>query len=103
MKTLRIFFDPSDLSFVYSSRCEKRKSGLLRELYSSDKKIKRQVEAFLLKAACGIRTGISNHGMRRMQMEKAHVKAVRLERQNWGWGVGDDMDDLLAEYGFAEK
>jgi len=34
--------------------------------------------------------------------------AERLERvwsegQNWGWGVGDDMGDLMAEYGFAEE
>jgi hypothetical protein len=32
----------------------------------------------------------------------------RLERgqhegYNWGWGVGDDMDNLMAEYGFAEE
>lgn len=28
---------------------------------------------------------------------------VRHEGHNWGWGVGDDMDDLMAEYGFPEK
>ena len=28
---------------------------------------------------------------------------VRSEGHNWGWGVGDDMDDLMAEYGFAEE
>ena len=31
------------------------------------------------------------------------LERVRREGHNWGWGVGDDMDDLMAEYGFAEK
>lgn len=30
-------------------------------------------------------------------------KRVQHEGRNWGWGVGDDMNDLMAEYGFAEK
>jgi hypothetical protein len=30
------------------------------------------------------------------------LERVRREGHNWGWGVGDDMDDLMAEYGFAE-
>jgi hypothetical protein len=31
------------------------------------------------------------------------LERVRREGRNWGWGVGDDMDDLMAEYGFAEE
>jgi hypothetical protein len=31
------------------------------------------------------------------------LERVRNEGHNWGWGVGDDMDDLMAEYGFAEE
>lgn len=31
------------------------------------------------------------------------LEHVRHEGHNWGWGVGDDMDDLMAEYGFAEE
>ncbi|WP_201765147.1 hypothetical protein [Acidithiobacillus caldus] len=31
------------------------------------------------------------------------LERVRHEGHNWGWGVGDDMDDLMAEYGFAEE
>jgi len=31
------------------------------------------------------------------------LERVRSEGHNWGWGVGDDMDDLMAEYGFAEE
>jgi hypothetical protein len=31
------------------------------------------------------------------------LERVRREGNNWGWGVGDDMDDLIAEYGFAEE
>lgn len=31
------------------------------------------------------------------------LEAVRNEGHNWGWGVGDDMDYLMAEYGFAKK
>jgi hypothetical protein len=30
------------------------------------------------------------------------IERVRREGHNWGWGVGDDMDDLMAEYGFAD-
>lgn len=30
----------------------------------------------------------------------ARLDAVRLTSHNFGYGVGDDMDDLLAEYGF---
>jgi hypothetical protein len=30
------------------------------------------------------------------------LKAVRHEGHNRGWGVDDDMDDLMAKYGFAE-
>jgi len=31
------------------------------------------------------------------------LERVRREGHNWGWGVGDDMDNLMAEYGFAEE
>lgn len=31
------------------------------------------------------------------------LECVRHEGHNWGWGVGDAMDDLMAEYGFAEE
>lgn len=30
------------------------------------------------------------------------LERVQREGHNWGWGVGDDMDDLMAEYGFDE-
>ena len=30
------------------------------------------------------------------------IERVRREGHNWGWGVGDDMDDLMAEYGFSD-
>ncbi|WP_430904771.1 hypothetical protein [Nitrosomonas sp. ANs5] len=31
------------------------------------------------------------------------LERIRCESRNWGWGVRDDMDDLMAEYGFAKK
>lgn len=31
------------------------------------------------------------------------LERVQREGHNWGWGVGDDMDDLMAEYGFGEE
>jgi hypothetical protein len=31
------------------------------------------------------------------------LERVRHKGHNWGWGVGDDMDDLMVEYGFAEE
>lgn len=31
------------------------------------------------------------------------LERVRREGHNWGWGAGDDMDDLMAEYGFAQE
>lgn len=31
------------------------------------------------------------------------IERVRNEGHNWGWGVGHDMDDLMAEYEFAEE
>lgn len=31
------------------------------------------------------------------------IERVRREGHNLGWAVGDDMDDLVAEYGFAEE
>jgi len=31
------------------------------------------------------------------------LERVRREGHNWGWGVGDDMGDLMAEYEFAEE
>jgi hypothetical protein len=31
------------------------------------------------------------------------LKDVQHEGHNWGWWVGDDMDDLMADYGFAEE
>ena len=31
------------------------------------------------------------------------LERIRREGHNWGWGVGDDMDDMMAEYGFAEE
>jgi hypothetical protein len=33
----------------------------------------------------------------------ARLEHVQSESQNWGWGVGDDLDDLMAEYGFFEE
>jgi phage-related protein len=33
----------------------------------------------------------------------ARLERVREGGHNWGWGVGDDMDDLMAEYGFVEE
>ncbi len=30
------------------------------------------------------------------------IERVRREGHNWGWGVGYDMDNLMAEYGFAD-
>lgn len=30
------------------------------------------------------------------------LERARCEGHNWGWGVGADMDDLMAEYGFVE-
>ncbi len=30
------------------------------------------------------------------------LERARYEGRNWGWGAGDDMDDLMVEYGFAE-
>ncbi len=30
------------------------------------------------------------------------LERVRREGRNRGWGVGDTMDDLMAEYGFSE-
>lgn len=30
------------------------------------------------------------------------LERVRSEGHNWGWGVGDDMDDLMVAYGFAK-
>lgn len=31
------------------------------------------------------------------------LERIRRESHNWGWSVGDDMDDLMAEYGFVEE
>lgn len=31
------------------------------------------------------------------------IKRVRREGYNWGWGVGDDMGDLMAEHGFTKE
>lgn len=31
------------------------------------------------------------------------LECVRRESHNWGWGVGDDMGDLMAEHGFSEE
>lgn len=31
------------------------------------------------------------------------IERVRREGHNWGWGVGDDMDDLMADSGFAKE
>lgn len=33
----------------------------------------------------------------------ARLERVRHEGHNWGWGVGDAMDDLMAEYGVDEE
>jgi hypothetical protein len=30
------------------------------------------------------------------------LELVRQESQNWGWGVGDEMDDMMVEFGFDE-
>ncbi len=31
------------------------------------------------------------------------LERVWSEGQNWGWGVGDDMGDLMVKYGFTEE
>lgn len=31
------------------------------------------------------------------------LRQVQLESHNWGWGVGDNMDDLMVEYGFTKE
>lgn len=31
------------------------------------------------------------------------LERVQREGHNWGWGVGDVMDELMVEYGFAEN
>jgi len=31
------------------------------------------------------------------------LDSVHYQADDWGWGVGDDMGELMAEYGFAEK
>jgi hypothetical protein len=31
------------------------------------------------------------------------LKRVQSKGHKWGWGVGDDMDDLMAEHGFDEE
>lgn len=31
------------------------------------------------------------------------LERVRHEGHNWGWGVGEDMDDLMTEHGFGEE
>lgn len=31
------------------------------------------------------------------------LERVRHEGRNWGWGVGDEMNDLVAKYGLAGK
>ena len=31
------------------------------------------------------------------------LERVRHEGRNWGWGVGDEMNDLMAKYGLAGK
>ena len=28
---------------------------------------------------------------------------IHYAADDWGWGVGEDMDDLMAEYGFSEQ
>jgi len=33
----------------------------------------------------------------------ARLEDVRREGHNWGWGIGGDMDRLMAEYEFSEK
>jgi len=33
----------------------------------------------------------------------ARLEDVRREGRHWGWGVGDDMDRLMAEYGFSKR
>ncbi|WP_319588967.1 hypothetical protein [uncultured Desulfobulbus sp.] len=31
------------------------------------------------------------------------LDSVHYEADDWGWGVGEDMDDLMAEYGFGKQ
>ena len=49
-----------------------------------------------LKAIAVLESGLQDDFVERLDR-------VRSEGHNWGWGVGDDMDHLMAEYGFAEE
>ncbi len=49
-----------------------------------------------LKAIVALEPGQQNAFVERLER-------VRREGHNWGWGVGDDMDYLMAEYEFTEK
>lgn len=40
-------------------------------------------------------------GQRSEMMER--LEHVQFAGHDWGWGVGDDMDDLMAEYGFGKE
>jgi len=31
------------------------------------------------------------------------LDSVHYAADDWGWGVGEDMDDLMAEYGFGKQ
>jgi phage-related protein len=31
------------------------------------------------------------------------LDSIHYQADDWGWGVSDDMGELMAEYGFAEK
>jgi hypothetical protein len=39
----------------------------------------------------------------RQEQYLERLDSVQYEAEDWGWGVGEDMDNLMAEYGFKEK
>ena len=49
-----------------------------------------------LEAACKVDPGLQQSFVERLEQ-------VRQECQNYGYCVGDDMDNLMAEYGFGEE
>jgi hypothetical protein len=49
-----------------------------------------------LKAIVMLETSQQDHFLERLER-------VFDESPKWGWGVDDDLNDLMAEYGFAER
>ena len=39
----------------------------------------------------------------RQEQYLERLDSVQYEAEDWGWGVGEDMDNLMAVYGFKEK